>query len=101
MATKAVSPVLQGQHFDSSGKPLSGGKIFAYSEGSFSVLKSIWQDGSGNVEWANPITLDSSGRVPGTIWITFSSAYNFALTKPDGTTVLAINEGIVVPDSGE
>ena len=75
-----ISPVggAGAQFFDNSGNPLSGGKLFTYAAGTTTPLVS-YTTSAGNVPHANPIILDSAGRVPsGEIWLTFAS-YKFLL----------------------
>jgi hypothetical protein len=87
--TVSISPVFNAQQFfDNDGNPLSGGKIFQYQAGSFSVEETTWSDNTGAVANSNPIVLDSSGRLPAEIWLTDAVAYNLVLTLNDGTTVL-------------
>jgi hypothetical protein len=86
-----LSPIFNDQQFqDNSGNPLAGGRIFQYEAGSFSVLQTTYTDESGAVANANPIVLDSSGRLPGNIaiWLQPGQLYNLVLTAADGTTVL-------------
>lgn len=82
----SISPVGNGQFFDSDGKPLAGGLVFAYVNGSSSVLQEIFSDTS--TPRANPIVLDSGGYVPGTLLLEDGNTYSIVVTKPDGTTVI-------------
>ena len=88
MPNVTISPVCNGQLFDNSGEPLAGGKVFAYVGGSFSTLALTYSDNAGTVPNANPIVLDSSGRMPVEMWLVQGQTYNIALTLADGTTVL-------------
>lgn len=89
MPLVTMSPVFaSGMQFTSDGKPLSGGKIYAYVGGSNSILKTTYANQAGSVANANPIVLNSSGRLPTAIWLISSETYNLVLTAPDGTTVL-------------
>jgi len=55
------------QFFDNNGVILSGGKIYTYAAGT-------------TTPHANPIILDSAGRVPGgEIWLTNGSKYKFTI----------------------
>jgi hypothetical protein len=76
------------QFFDNQGKPLSGGKIFTYAAGSYSVEQPTYSDNSGTTN-TNPIVLDSSGRPSTAIWLDAALAYRFVLTRGDGTTVVS------------
>lgn len=91
-----VSPVLTGQQFNSSGLPLSGGKIFVYEGGSFSSLSAAYSDASGAVQNANPMVLNSAGWLTTGFFLETVLTYNIVLTKADGTTVLATFDDITV-----
>lgn len=92
----ALSPVFNGvQFFDQEGDPLSGGKIFSYEAGSFSVQKTTYTTTEGDVANSNPIVLDSSGRMPTDIWLISGEAYNLVLTRSDGVTVFTSVDDIV------
>lgn len=100
--TVSISPVFNGQQFfDNDGNPLSGGRIFQYQAGSFSVQETTYTDLDGLVANSNPIVLDSSGRLPAEIWLTDGVAYNLVLTLSDGTTVLTSADNVTgVQSSG-
>jgi hypothetical protein len=92
----SISPLFnEAQYFNNDGTPLSGGKIFQYEAGSFSVAQTTYSDESGNIANPNPIVLDSSGRSPYTLYLTNGSAYNLVLTLPDGTTILNSSDFVV------
>jgi microcystin-dependent protein len=55
------------QFFDDNGDPYAGGQLFTYSPGS-STKKTAYQDAGGNTPHANPIDLDSAGRLPAPVW---------------------------------
>lgn len=90
MPNITISPVFAfGTQFKNNGTLLSGGKLFAYEAGSSSVLKNTYSNNSGTpVVNANPIVLDSSGRLPTSLWLEQNELYHLVLTLPDGTTVL-------------
>jgi hypothetical protein len=67
------------QFFDNSGNPLAGGKILTYTAGTTTPL-ATYTSATGATPHANPIVLDSAGRVPQTIWLDTGSAYKFVLT---------------------
>jgi len=91
-----LSPVANlQQFFDNLGNPLSGGKLFTYIGTSYSIMAATSSD-AGYTPNANPIVLDSSGRVTTPIWLVIGSEYRFMLTKADGTTVLQTTDGIIV-----
>jgi hypothetical protein len=81
MASSFTSGRFQG--FDSSGNPLSGGKLFTYAAGTLNAL-ATYTTQSGAI--ANPveITLDSAGRA--SVWLGARS-YRMILKTAAGVTV--------------
>lgn len=66
------------QFFNNDGTVLAGGKIYTYIAGS-STPKATYTTSAGNIAHANPIVLDSSGRVPGgEIWLA-AGLYKFVV----------------------
>lgn len=66
------------QFFNNDGTVLSGGKIYTYAAGT-NTPKATYTTSAGNIAHANPIILDSAGRVPGgEIWL-LASTYKFVL----------------------
>ena len=67
------------QFFNNDGTVLAGGKLQTYIAGT-STPKTTYTTSAGNIAHANPIILDSAGRVPGgEIWLT-SGVYKFVIT---------------------
>lgn len=66
MAT--LAPVTRQRFFDSSGNPLSGGKVQTFEAGT-SAEKTTWTDEAKTVPHANPIILDSEGYAPNPIYL--------------------------------
>jgi hypothetical protein len=66
------------QFFGNNGLPLAGGKLFSYAAGTTTPLATFTSI-SGATPHANPIILDSAGRVPSQVWLTAASAYKFTL----------------------
>ena len=94
--TVAICPVFNGQQFfDNDGFPLSGGQLWQYVAGSNSTQQVTYTDNTVLVENANPIVLDSSGRLPTEIYLINGEAYNLVLTQSDGTTVLTYVDNVV------
>jgi len=67
------------QFFDNNGVILSGGKIYTYAAGT-TTPQAVYTSASGVTPHANPIILDSAGRVPGgEIWLTDGLVYKFVI----------------------
>ena len=68
------------QFFDNNGAPLTGGKLYTYAAGT-TTAQATYTTVSGATAHANPIILDSAGRVPsgGEIWLTVGVSYKFVL----------------------
>ena len=91
-----LSPVggVAAQFFDNDGNVLSGGKIYTYVAGS-STPTATYTTSSGSIAHANPIILDSAGRVPGgEIWLTNGIFYKFVL-KTSSETLIGTYDNIV------
>jgi hypothetical protein len=74
-----LSPIGNGQQFfDNTGLPLNGGLIYTYQAGSTTPL-ATYTDVNGTVANSNPIVLDSSGRPPSQIWLTYGFNYKFVV----------------------
>lgn len=82
-----LSPIGNGQQFfDNTGLPLNGGLIYTYQAGSSTPL-ATYTDVNGTVANANPIVLDSSGRLSSEVWLTYGYNYKFVLKTSAGTTI--------------
>lgn len=96
-----------GQFFDNNGVILSGGKIYTYAAGT-TTPQATYTSNSGVTTHANPIVLDSAGRVPGgEIWLTTSLPYKFVIETSLGVLlgtydnvidISSINADVVVYD---
>ena len=75
-----------GQFFDNNGAPLSGGLIYTYAAGT-TTPQTTYTTSAGNIANANPIVLDSAGRVPNEIWLTSTLFYKFLLKTSVGTQI--------------
>lgn len=72
------------QFFDNNGVILSGGKIYTYAAGT-TTPQAVYTSASGVTPHANPIILDSAGRVPGgEIWLTDGLVYKFVIETSTG-----------------
>jgi len=75
------------QFFNNDGTVLSGGKLYTYIAGT-STPKTSYTTSAASIAHANPIVLDSSGRVPsGEIWLLGTSAYKFGLYTSANTLI--------------
>jgi hypothetical protein len=87
MPTVNLSPLggAASQFFDSNGVILTGGKIYTYAAGT-TTPQATYTSSSGATPHANPIILDSAGRVPGgEIWLTDNLVYKFAIETSTGS----------------
>jgi len=84
--TVGLSPVAGAgwQFFDSNGVPLSGGRLYTYAAGT-TTPQTTYTSSTGATANANPIELDSAGRVSGTteVWLDITVAYKFVLKTTD------------------
>jgi hypothetical protein len=91
MASVLLSSVGIGQQFfDNNGVPLAGGLIYTYQAGSSTPLVT-YQDNAGTIANANPIVLDSAGRVPNEIWLLNGYSYKFIITSASGTSLITLD----------
>lgn len=67
------------QFFDNNGVPLAGGLVYSYLAGT-TTPAATYTSSAGSVAHANPIVLNSAGRVAtGEIWLTSNVEYKFIL----------------------
>jgi hypothetical protein len=69
------------QFFDNNGKPLAGGKLYAYDAGT-TTYTNTWQDAASSEVNTNPIVLDGGGFA--TVWLDTTKAYRFRMTNAQG-----------------
>jgi len=75
-----LSPVggAAAQFFNNDGIPLSGGKLYTYTAGT-TTPQTTYTTSAGTIAHANPIVLNSSGRVSsGEIWL-IATPYKFVI----------------------
>jgi len=72
------------QFFTDDGSVLSGGKLFTYAAGT-TTPQTTYTSSSGLVANANPIILDSDGRLPNDLWL--SAGVTYRLVLKDSTDV--------------
>lgn len=74
------------QFFNNDGTVLSGGKLYTYAAGT-TTPKATYTTSTGNIAHANPIVLNSAGRVPGgEIWLLVAT-YKFVLNTSDDVLI--------------
>jgi hypothetical protein len=86
MPTVNLSPLggAASQFLDNNGVILSGGKLYSYAAGT-TTPQITYTSAAGVTPHANPIILDSAGRVPGgEIWLTDALIYKFTLETSTG-----------------
>jgi len=82
-----LSPIGNGQQFfDNTGLPLNGGLIYTYQAGSTTPL-ATYTDINGTIANSNPIVLDSSGRLPNEVWLTYGFNYKFVVKTSAAVTL--------------
>jgi hypothetical protein len=86
------------QQLDTAGNPLNGGKLYFFQAGT-TTPQSAYADSALTIALANPITLDSAGRVPqffladGTIKIRLTNAAGVTQVAADGVMVIGASSG--------
>ena len=91
MASVLLSPVGVGQqYFDNNGVPLAGGLIYTYQAGTSTPL-ATYTDNGGITANANPIVLDSAGRVPYEIWMFTGYSYKFVIQSATATSIQTLD----------
>jgi hypothetical protein len=92
----SLSPLPLQTFFDSSGRPLSGGKVYTCSSGSScpGTPLSTFTDATGGTPNTNPIILNSAGQA--NIWLSGSLAYKFVVQNSGGVVQWTV-DGITNP----
>ncbi len=86
------------QQFDSQARPLSGGFLYFFQTGT-STPQNAFQDTALTIAHPNPLTLDSSGRIPA--FYLADGTIKIRLTDKGGVPVLAYDGLLVIgPSSG-
>lgn len=83
-----LAPDFVQQYFDSSGNPLSGGKVYTYVAGTTTPLSS-YTDSSGVTSNANPVILDSAGRA--NIWLDPTLSYKMVIKDSSDNTIKTVD----------
>ena len=87
------------QFFDSNGDPLNGGKLYTYEAGT-TTNKTTYQDDGGAASHANPIILDSAGRVSAEVWGT-TGAYKIKLDNSLDSNIWTRDDIVGFNDTAE
>lgn len=82
-----VMSVPRARFFDSSGDPLSGGKLYTYAAGTSTPL-ATYTDQTEAVQNANPVILDSNGEAA--VWVGTAS-YKFVLKTSADVTLWTVD----------
>ena len=83
-----LSPVFGAgaQLFNNQGVVLAGGRLLTYLAGTTSLYPT-WTASTQLTPNANPIILDSAGRVPNELWLANGTAYKFVLQDAASATL--------------
>ena len=87
------------QFFDDNGDPLAGGLLYTYTAGTTSP-QTTYTDDTGGTPNANPIVLDSAGRVSGAVWLTSGVSYKFVLQDADAVQIGVWDDVFGINDIG-
>lgn len=102
MATYTLAPNVKRQFLDNSGNPLSSGKLYTMlAGGSFpGDAATVYQTSSGTAH-ANPIVLDSAGRISGSseLYLDPGLSYKFTLNTSADVLVWTQDNISAVPPS--
>ena len=69
---------------------MAGGLIYTYQAGTSTQL-ATYTDNGGTIANANPIVLDSSGRVPYEIWMFVGYSYKFVIQTSSGASIQTLD----------
>lgn len=98
MAVLLTPPYLQ--FFDSNGDPLNGGKVFTYEAGTLTP-KATYSDNTEATPLANPIILNSAGRVvawgSGSYKFIVKDSLDNTIETTDNVTVFNVSSGNIIP----
>lgn len=100
MATYTLSPNVKRQFLDNSGNPLASGKLYTVTAGGSypANAATVYQTSSGTAH-ANPIVLDSAGRISGSseIYLEPGQSYKFILTTSADVAVWTQDNIAAIP----
>ena len=98
--TVNLSPVAGAgwQFFTDTGTVLSGGLLYTYAAGT-TTPTTTYQDSAGLVANANPVVLDSAGRVSSEVWLTSGTSYKLVLKTSVGVTIWTMDNLLGINDA--
>src|ERR1700753_3123804 len=93
MAQLLLSPIgILVQQLSNAGQPLSGGQIFIYVAGTTTPV-TTYTDSTGTTPNANPIVLNSAGRLPNvSVWVPSNTPHKMILEDSNGVTLSTIDQ---------
>jgi hypothetical protein len=83
--------------WDSSGNPLSGGKLYFYAAGS-TTAQNTYTDSTGGSANANPVVLNSRGEPANEIWFTTGLTYKAVLKTSADVTIWTVDNLSAIND---
>jgi hypothetical protein len=86
MATVNLSPLFNGQTMFNGNLPLAGGKIYTYQAGSSTPL-TTYTTVNGTIAQANPIVLNSTGKLSSELWLLYGYSYKFVLEDASSNVI--------------
>ena len=93
-----LSPIANGQIFDSAGDPLVGGQVETYLAGSSTPAATYTSD-TGLVQNSNPIILNALGYAPNSVWLSSGVTYKFIIKNADGAVLRTIDNVAGINDA--
>lgn len=84
------------QFFTNNGIPLAGGKLYTYEAGTTTPAPT-YTDSTGNTAHANPIVLDSAGRV-NEVWLVAGDSYKFVVKDSNDVLIATYDNLISIGD---
>jgi microcystin-dependent protein len=93
-----TTPLSLVQQFDSTGAPLAGGLLTFFVAGTVATKQNAFQDFGLTVPLSNPLTLDSTGRVP-QHWLA-DGLIHIRLTDSAGLVYVDTTMQVLGPSSG-
>jgi hypothetical protein len=93
-----TTPLSLVQQFDATGAPLANGQLYFYVAGTVGTPQNVFQDFGLTIPLANPLTLDSTGRVP-QHWLA-DGLIHIRLIDSGGDVIIDTTMQVLGPSSG-